>query len=62
MAVMFAVGVMNVVWIAGLGALMTLEKATHGLWPSRWIGGALIAAAIGVLVTSPVATHVFGAH
>lgn len=33
MAVMFAVGVMNVLWIAVLGAMMAVEKSL----PSRWI-------------------------
>ena len=38
MVVMFAVGVMNVVWIAVLGAVMTIEKLTTSLWVSRAIG------------------------
>jgi len=32
MTLMFAVGLMNVIWIAGLGALMAIEKA----FPSKW--------------------------
>jgi predicted metal-binding membrane protein len=46
MAVMFAVGVMNVVWMAALGIVMTLEKfgrgnrLTHGLGILLIVGGA----------------------
>lgn len=38
MAVMFAVGVMNVVWIAILGAVMALEKLVVSVWVPRILG------------------------
>ncbi len=38
MAVMFAVGVMNVVWIAILGAVMALEKMVVSVWVPRILG------------------------
>ena len=38
MLVMFAVGVMNVVWMAALGAAMALEKVLPGIWFTRAMG------------------------
>ncbi|MBB4302278.1 putative metal-binding membrane protein [Rhodobium orientis] len=38
MAVMFAVGVMNVIWIAILGAAMALEKIVISIWIPRILG------------------------
>ncbi len=38
MTVMFAVGVMNIVWIAILGVLMTIEKMVINPWVPRAIG------------------------
>ena len=46
MLVMFAVGVMNVVWMAALGIVMTVEKMLSGPRFSQAVGVALIA--IGV--------------
>ena len=46
MLVMFAVGVMNVIWMAALGMLMTIEKIGTGKRFSHAVGVALIA--IGV--------------
>jgi len=48
MLVMFAVGVMNVVWMAGLGMLMTIEKLLAGRRLPHAIGVTLIA--IGVCI------------
>jgi predicted metal-binding membrane protein len=50
MLVMFAVGVMNVIWMAGVGVVMTIEKMLVGRRFAHAIGMALIAigAAIGV--------------
>lgn len=42
MLVMFAVGVMNIVWVAGLAAAMTLEKLIGRAWFSRVIGVGLL--------------------
>jgi predicted metal-binding membrane protein len=47
MAVMFAVGLMNVAWMVGLTAVMTLEKLVpHGIWVSRISGVALVGTAL----------------
>jgi predicted metal-binding membrane protein len=44
MLVMFAVGTMNVVWMAGLGIVMTAEKIGSGKWFTYTVGIALLAA------------------
>ena len=46
MAVMFAVGVMNVVWMAALGIVMTLEKIRQRQPLHLWVGVVLIAAGV----------------
>jgi predicted metal-binding membrane protein len=48
MLVMFAVGAMNVVWMAALGMIMIVEKMLSGPRFSRAVGVALIVAGIGV--------------
>jgi predicted metal-binding membrane protein len=56
MLVMFAVGVMNVIWMAALGVLMTFEKIGSGRRFTHMVGAALIA--IGVaFVLAAFATH-----
>lgn len=56
MLVMFAVGLMNIVWMAGLGVIMTLEKVAATTRFSRIIGGVFIG--IGAaLIASSVAAH-----
>jgi predicted metal-binding membrane protein len=56
MLVMFAVGTMNVVWMAALGAVMAAEKIAVTLRFSRLVGAAL--ATIGVvLIASAVVAH-----
>ena len=56
MLAMFAVGVMNVVWMAALGLIMTAEKLTLTNRFSRAIG--IVFVAIGVaLITVSVAAH-----
>ncbi|MEJ1159352.1 DUF2182 domain-containing protein [Prosthecomicrobium sp. N25] len=54
MTVMFAVGVMNVVWIAVIGVAMAVEKTVSILWLSRAIGAALILWGAALLLASPV--------
>jgi predicted metal-binding membrane protein len=54
MVAMFAVGVMNVVWIVGLGAVMILEKVTSSWWIVRFVGVVLIASGVAALAASPV--------
>jgi predicted metal-binding membrane protein len=56
MAVMFAVGVMNVIWMAALGIVMTLEKVGSGRRFTYGAGAALIAAGIA-FVLSALAAH-----
>jgi predicted metal-binding membrane protein len=54
MLVMFAVGAMNVVWMAGLGVLMTIEKLTTTPRFSEAVGFAFVAIGFGVIVSSVV--------
>lgn len=53
MAVMFAVGVMNLVWVAFLCALMVIEKTVVNPWMSRAIG--LFLFVLATLLIMPVA-------
>ncbi len=52
MLVMFAVGAMNVVWMAGLGVLMTIEKLTSTPRFSEAVGLVFVAAGFGMVVSS----------
>jgi predicted metal-binding membrane protein len=56
MLVMFAVGVMNVIWMAALGIVMTLEKIASGKRLTYGFGAALIATGIFFVLVS------FAAH
>ncbi|HZD90415.1 MAG TPA: DUF2182 domain-containing protein [Pseudolabrys sp.] len=56
MAVMFAVGVMNVVWMAALGIVMTVEKMLTGTRFSHAVGVALIAVGVA-FVGAAFAAH-----
>lgn len=56
MLVMFAVGVMNVIWMAALGIVMTIEKLGAGKWPTYALGAILIAVGAGFIVAA-VAAH-----
>jgi predicted metal-binding membrane protein len=49
MLVMFAVGTMNVVWMAGLGIVMTVEKTGSGRTFSHAVGAGLILAGLAFL-------------
>lgn len=51
MLVMFAVGIMNVVWMAALGVVMTVEKMGTGKRFTYAIGVAAIAAGLAFIVT-----------
>jgi predicted metal-binding membrane protein len=53
MLVMFAVGLMNIVWIAGLTVLMTVEKLIGARWFSRAIGAGLLLWAMIALTGLP---------
>ena len=52
MLVMFAVGAMNVIWMAALAVVMTIEKLAVTARFSRIVGAALLAAGAGMLVMS----------
>jgi predicted metal-binding membrane protein len=55
MLVMFAVGVMNVVWMAVLGVIMGVEKIMSTTRFSRAVGALFIAVGFGFIVSSVVA-------
>ncbi|HEY2756475.1 MAG TPA: DUF2182 domain-containing protein [Pseudolabrys sp.] len=52
MLVMFAVGVMNVIWMAALGMVMTIEKIGSGRRFSHAVGVVLIVAGVVFIVTA----------
>jgi predicted metal-binding membrane protein len=56
MLLMFAVGVMNVVWMAGLGIVMAIEKVGATMRFTKLIGVAMIAAGV-VLIARAVAAQ-----
>jgi predicted metal-binding membrane protein len=56
MLVMFAVGVMNVIWMAALGVVMTLEKIGTGKRLTYTVGVALIVGG-GAFIVSAFAAH-----
>ena len=60
MAVMFAVGVMNVIWMAILGFLMGVEKAIPNPWVTWGIGVFLILWGLLVFSLSPAGRHLLG--
>jgi predicted metal-binding membrane protein len=55
MLVMFAAGVMNVVWMAGLGIVMAAEKIGTGKRLSYAVGAALILGGLGVALAGVAA-------
>ena len=55
MLVMFAVGIMNVLWMAALGVLMTIEKMTVTNRLTYAIGVAAIVAGLFFIVTAVMA-------
>ena len=55
MLVMFAVGVMNVIWMAALGIVMTFEKIGTGKRLTYAVGGVLIAVGIWFVAGAVVA-------
>ena len=52
MLLMFAVGLMNIVWMAGIGIAMTLEKMLTGLRFTHAIGVVLIAVGAVIVLTT----------
>jgi predicted metal-binding membrane protein len=55
MLVMFAVGVMNVLWMAAIGVVMTIEKMTTTMRFSRIVGATLIAIGAAMMIVSAFA-------
>ena len=55
MLVMFAVGVMNVIWMAGLGFMMAAEKIATTARFSRAIGAVLAAIGVAFIATAVIA-------
>ncbi|HVZ54809.1 MAG TPA: DUF2182 domain-containing protein [Pseudolabrys sp.] len=55
MLVMFSVGIMNVIWMAGLGMVMTIEKIGTGKRFTHGVGILLILAGAAFIVTSVIA-------
>jgi predicted metal-binding membrane protein len=55
MLLMFALGVMNVLWMAALGAVMAIEKINTTTRFSRALGGAFIFVGVAFIVSSVVA-------
>ena len=60
MAVMFAVGVMNILWIAVLAIIMGIEKAVPSFALTRTIGIALMAWGAALFLTSDAGSAVIG--
>ena len=56
MLVMFAVGVMNIIWMAALGIVMTIEKIGTGKRFTQFMGVALIVGGVA-FVTSAIVAH-----
>jgi predicted metal-binding membrane protein len=52
---MFAVGVMNVIWMAALGAIMAIEKVGNTTRFSRALGAAFVLIGIAFIATSVIA-------
>jgi predicted metal-binding membrane protein len=56
MLVMFAVGVMNVLWMAGIGIVMAIEKMLTGRRFTHAVGVVLVVAGVAIVVTA-MASH-----
>jgi predicted metal-binding membrane protein len=54
MLVMFAVGVMNVIWMAGIGIVMAVEKMLTGRRFTHAVGAVLVVAGAAIVVTAVV--------
>ena len=59
MALLFAVGVMNLLWVAAIAAFVFAEKLLPGgVWVGRIGGGVMAAFGVCLLVQWPAATSV----
>jgi predicted metal-binding membrane protein len=54
MLVMFAAGVMSVVWMAALAVVMTIEKMTITTRFTHVVGGAFVAIGLGIVAMTLV--------
>src|SRR6185436_15411481 len=54
MLLMFAVGVMNIFWMAALGALMTIEKVNTTTRFSRALGAAFCVIGLTMIATAVI--------
>jgi predicted metal-binding membrane protein len=50
MLVMFAVGVMNIIWIVALATVMAAEKVAGAVWFSRMVGVGFLAWAVAIAI------------
>ena len=55
MLVMFAVGVMNVIWMVGIGMVMTIEKMLTNRRFTHAVGVALFVAGVGIVLLAAAA-------
>jgi predicted metal-binding membrane protein len=55
MLVMFAVGVMNVVWMAAIGLVMAAEKMATTTRLNRAVGAAFVAIGMALIVSAVIA-------
>jgi predicted metal-binding membrane protein len=62
MLLMFAVGAMNVVWMAGLGAVMAAEKIAETTKFSRLIGVVFAVIGVAILIIAVTAQWPAGPH
>ena len=54
MLLMFAVGTMNIVWMAALGIVMTIEKMTPNARFAQALGAGFIAIGLGFMTSGLV--------
>ena len=63
MAVLFAVGVMNLGWMAAMTVVFTAEKNwRHGVHVARAVGGAALGLGIAILLLPPLLGSVALVH
>ncbi len=62
MAVLLVVGLMNLVWMAGIALIFLAEKNwTHGVGLTKLIGSALVALGIAVIISPGILPNISGA-
>ena len=59
MAVLIVVGLMNLVWMAGIFVLVLVEKQwRHGLRLAKWAGSALMLIGVAVILSPGLLTRI----